>query len=195
MNGEVEVKNGEVVAFKRNEENVVIGTAHAVVESGPVTAEKRRGYMPESASDEWGTPLELFLALDDEFQFQIDAAASKENANCARFYTSEDDGLLQAWDAPTFINPPYGHDVGRWVEKAYQETMIVRRCPVAVLLLKSTTDVKWFHRFVYDEEAGAFRHGVKARFIKGRLKFMSRVEGESGQVAPFASVVVIFTRP
>ena len=50
-----------------------------------------------SKSDEWATPPEIFEALDREFGFNLDPCATEENHKCAKFYTSEEDGLKQPW--------------------------------------------------------------------------------------------------
>lgn len=50
-----------------------------------------------SASDEWATPQHIFDALHAEFCFDLDPCATAENAKCAKFFTREQDGLLQQW--------------------------------------------------------------------------------------------------
>lgn len=70
----------------------------------------------------WETPQELFDQLDREFEFELDVCALPENAKCGRFYTPEDDGLSQPWPGVVWCNPPYGREVGRWVEKAFAES-------------------------------------------------------------------------
>ena len=52
-----------------------------------------------SGSDQWETPTDFFRALDAEFHFRLDAAASQDNAKCARYFTAEDDALRQDWGA------------------------------------------------------------------------------------------------
>lgn len=37
-------------------------------------------------SDDWTTPRVFFDELDKEFQFDIDGAATKQNALCSRYY-------------------------------------------------------------------------------------------------------------
>lgn len=57
-----------------------------------------------SASVEWETPQELFDQLDREFHFTLDACATPENAKCKRFFTIQDNGLMQPWGGAR----PYG---------------------------------------------------------------------------------------
>lgn len=64
-----------------------------------------------------------------------------------------------------YMNPPYGREIGKWIEKAYRET----RNPgtVVVALLPARTDTKYFHTWIYN----GFR--VETIFLKGRLIFGS----------------------
>lgn len=59
-----------------------------------------------SESAEWETPQELFDKLDAEYHFDVDVCATQENAKCARYYTREDDGLIQEWHGTCWMNPP-----------------------------------------------------------------------------------------
>jgi len=125
-----------------------------------------------SNKDDWETPQELFDELDREFHFTLDVCATEDNAKCDRFYTKENDGLSKDWlDEMVFMNPPYGREIGKWVEKASQYKVAA--------LLPARTDTKWFHDYIYNK--------AEIRFIKGRLKFSN-----SKNSAPFPSMIVIF---
>ena len=128
-----------------------------------------------SATDMWATPQKFFDELNSEFHFTLDPCALPENAKCEKYYTPEDDGLIQNWNGETvFCNPPYGKEIGKWVKKC-METEGGHR----VMLLPARTDTRWFHEYIYGK--------AEIRFIKGRLKF-----GDSKNSAPFPSMVVIF---
>lgn len=129
-----------------------------------------------SATGEWETPQNLFDALNGEFHFDRDVCATAENAKCAAYYTKEDDGLAQPWPGVCWCNPPYGREVGKWVEKASTEAA---KGSTVVMLLPARTDTKWFHRFIL--------HKAEIRFLPGRLKF-----GGAKNSAPFPSMVVVF---
>lgn len=73
-----------------------------------------------SNTDLWATPQDFFDKLDAEFHFDLDACALPENAKCENYYTPEQDGLAQPWTGTVWCNPPYGRQIGRWVEKAAQ---------------------------------------------------------------------------
>ena len=72
-----------------------------------------------SETNEWATPQEFYNELNREFQFTLDPCATKENAKCKKYYTVEQDGLIQNWDnEQVFCNPPYGREIHKWVKKA-----------------------------------------------------------------------------
>ena len=48
-------------------------------------------------SNEWETPQELYDELNEEFSFTLDPCATKESAKCDKYYTEEDNGLIQDW--------------------------------------------------------------------------------------------------
>ena len=133
-----------------------------------------------SKTDNWETPPELFKDLDNEFKFTLDPCASKENHKCAKYFTKEENGLLQDWSGQrVYCNPPYGRTVGEWVEKAAKESR--KENTTVVMLLPARTDTKWFHNYIYG--------CATIRFIRGRLKF-----GGSKNSAPFPSMIVIFDK-
>ena len=132
--------------------------------------------MFSSKTPEWETPREFFRALDAEFHFTVDVCATKENAKCPEYFDREQDGLAQEWRGGVFwCNPPYGRDIGKWVQKAAQAAGTV------VMLLPARTDTAWFHDYIYGN--------AEIRFIRGRLKF-----GDGKNSAPFPSMVCVFRR-
>lgn len=126
-----------------------------------------------STTDLWETPIDFFNKINDEFHFDIDVCATKDNTKCKAFYTEEDDGLSKEWVGVCWMNPPYGREISKWVKKASESKATV------VALLPARTDTKWFHDYIYGK--------CEIRFIKGRLKF-----GNSKNSAPFPSMLCIF---
>jgi phage N-6-adenine-methyltransferase len=127
----------------------------------------------------WGTPMSFFAVLNAEFGFTLDVCALPENAKCLRFFSPCDDGLRQSWRGICWMNPPYGREIRRWVEKAYQSA---QQGAVVVCLLPARTDTHWWHTWVMRAD--------EVRFVRGRLKF-----GDSKNSAPFPSAVVVFRPP
>ena len=136
--------------------------------------------MFSSKTDQWATPQDFFDKLNDEFHFTLDPCADETNHKCEKYFTKEDDGLIQCWRGETvFCNPPYGREIGNWVKRCYMHSVV--DCGIAVMLIPARTDTKWFHEYIYNKP------NVEIRFIKGRLKF-----GGSKNSAPFPSMVVVF---
>lgn len=133
--------------------------------------------MTSSNTDEWASPQDLFDTLDATFHFTLDPCATPENAKCAKFYTKEQDGLKQEWgEAVIWCNPPYGREIGKWIQKCAEHR------GVAVMLIPARTDTRWWHSYI-DKNPDAHVY-----FLKGRLKF-----GNAKNCAPFPSALVVFT--
>ena len=132
--------------------------------------------------EDWETPQELFSKLNQRFSFDIDVAASTQNAKLEKYFTVSDDALEQQWNGNVFCNPPYGRKIHHWVKKAYDEYL---RDPsrVIVLLIPARTDTRYFHNYIFGK--------AEVEFLPGRLKF--EVEGKPHpHNAPFPSAVIIF---
>jgi hypothetical protein len=120
-----------------------------------------------SASHHWATPNYLYVALHDEFKFNDDPCPLRAIMT---------DGLSREWGTSTYYNPPYGREISKWIEKAYQESL---KGKTVVMLLPSRTDTVWWHKWVMQAN--------EIRFLRGRLSF-----NDNGGRAPFPSVIVVF---
>ena len=78
------------------------------------------------------------------------------------------------------MNPPYGRDIGKWVKKAYEESL---KGAVVVCLIPARTDTKYYHDYI-------FPYAKDIEFVKGRLKF--EVNGKAKDPAPFPSAIIRF---
>jgi site-specific DNA-methyltransferase (adenine-specific) len=135
-------------------------------------------------SDNWATPKNIVAVAESMFgRFTLDCCADYTNAVCERYFglTARDgfvDGLSQRWYGNNvWMNPPYSQ-VGKWMEKAYNECLEHVRTQV-VCLVPARTDARWFHNFA--------QHANEIIFLQGRIRF---VGGKS--VAPFPSVIIRF---
>lgn len=129
------------------------------------------------------TPQAFFDALDREFHFHLDAAATARIAKCKAYYTPETDGLKSPWTlawGAVFCNPPYGREIGKWVRKAWEEAA---RGATVVLLIPARTDTSYFHDYIYGQ--------AEIRFVRGRIHFEDE-DGTKYPPAPFPSMVVIY---
>lgn len=137
--------------------------------------------MFSSATDEWSTPLDLFAALDAEFHFGLDVAATAQNAKTPLYYDRESDGLARPWlsadpAAAVWCNPPYGRQIGKWVQRGWEQAQ--EHGATIVMLLPARTDTQWFQSYCVKGEV---------RFLPGRLRF-----GGAKNAAPFPSMIVVF---
>lgn len=132
----------------------------------------------------------MFNKYNSIYNFQLDAAATTENALCKSFFTLQDDALIKDWFPfkSIFLNPPYGRSIGKFIKKAYEES--IKGCTV-VCLVPARCDTLWW-----------FNYAIKASeiiFITGRLKFINRslpsyrLDGKFKlSSAPFPSCLIIF---
>lgn len=159
--------------------------------------------MFSSSSDEWATPQKFYDNLNKEFNFTLDPCCTANNHKCEKYFTVEDNGLLQDWSNEiVFMNPPYSkpeqpckpnctkkkclergyhnytYKAGQedWIKKAYEES---QKGATVVGLLPVRTDTKAFHKYIYNK--------AEIRFIEGRLKF-----GDGKDPAPFPSMIVVW---
>lgn len=128
-----------------------------------------------SHRDDWSTPDDLFAELNEIFHFDLDACASVANTKCPRYFTRDDDALKQRWNGTVWMNPPYGREIGAFMKKAYEESLLGS---TVVSLVPSRTDTSWWHRYA--------KRG-QVVFLRGRLRF-----GGAETSAPFPSAIVIF---
>jgi len=135
--------------------------------------------MFSSKTDEWATPQEFFDKLNWRFgPFDLDPCANPHNTKCANFFTEAEDGLSKNWEGfTTFVNPPYGRGIDKWIKKAFDESR--KEQTRVVMLIPARTDTKYWHQYVMRAD--------EVYFLKGRLKF-----GQCDNSAPFPSAVVVF---
>ena len=93
------------------------------------------------------------------------------------YFTKAVDGLRQKWTGVCWCNPPYGKEIHRWVQKAFESSLFGT---TVVCLLPARVDTRWWQNYVMP--------AAEIRYLPGRLKF---VGGEDR--APFPSAVVIFS--
>jgi phage N-6-adenine-methyltransferase len=152
--------------------------------------------MFSTGTDDWQTPPELFAALDAEFDFWVDVAASSQNTLCQMYYDVETNALSKDWAkacswlgerelVACWCNPPYSRGLqAQFIAKAAAERL---KGVTTVMLLPARTDTKAFHAHIWDADKHQPREGVEVRFLKGRLRFVGAASS-----APFPSMIVVF---
>ena len=117
-------------------------------------------------SDEWLTPPAIIDALGP---FDLDPCSPVHRPwdTAKLHYTIEDDGLAKPWgDNRVFMNPPYGPETGKWLEKLANHGN-------GIALIFARTETEIFHRWVW-QRADAIL------FLRGRLYF-HKISGERGR--------------
>lgn len=85
-----------------------------------MNSEKRR----ECRETVWITPEHVLEAARAYFggPIPLDPCTEKDNPTRAlRYFTANDNGLVQPWDDSVWCNPPYGEDMRAWIERIYSE--------------------------------------------------------------------------
>lgn len=134
---------------------------------------------------DWATPTMFFSALNDIYRFDLDVCAMQRSTKVPNNWYGLDHPDLDRRDCFTrdwhkdashwaFMNPPYGRELSKFLEKATQEYEAGLR---QVWLLTASTSTKWFHKYCKPHDV---------QFIEGRLKF-----DDGKDPAPFASMLVV----
>ena len=145
--------------------------------------------------DDRRTPRSLFLLLDHEFgPFDLDAAASAENAQCMAYHTRERDGLQHPWWGVVWVNPPYSN-LSAWVAKAWDEA---RHCQRIVMLVPANRcEQPWWQHHIEPHRDRLHRAGcvtLSTRFLAGRPRFggSRACDDGKGNRPPFGCVLLIW---
>ena len=112
----------------------------------------------KGATNIWLTPPEIIRQLGE---FDLDPCFLPEDIrpwNTAHHhFTEETDGLKQDWFGRVWLNPPYGQETTKWLEK-----MALHGCGTS--LIYARTETRWFHDYIWDAADAVF-------FPKGRIQF------------------------
>jgi site-specific DNA-methyltransferase (adenine-specific) len=151
-------------------------------------------------SGEYGTPPELFAALNARYQFDYDPFATNENALCETYSTkdgtrqklfdwhrhphrNDHDGLSTDWkNSRVFCNPPYSRGlIERCVQKMYEER---ERAEIVVALLPAATDTRWFQEFILNS--------CFIEWLPKRVRYIDPATGQPAGSPPQGSIVALF---
>jgi phage N-6-adenine-methyltransferase len=123
--------------------------------------------------DLWQTPKNIFNALDQEFDFDVDICASEDNKLLPDYFTEERSALTNHWNIysrafSAFMNPPYSQ-TQLFMERAAEQSNLHNITVVA--LVNANTDTKWF--------ADAVKSANEVRLLTGRVGFIKSTGGKS----------------
>lgn len=128
-------------------------------------------------NETWLTPPEIIRSLGP---FDLDPCApiGRPWDTAYWHYTIEDNGLLMPWEGRVWLNPPYGRQIGNWLNK------MALHCNGIALIFARTDTAAWQNYI--------FPHANSLLFITGRLNFC-KITGEPGDRANAPSVLVSYT--
>ncbi len=153
-------------------------------ETPPVTEAPWYGSSGDNGgSYEWYTPPEIVERVKRVLggHIGLDPASCEEAnqvVNAHWFFGKAEDGLRLPWETGTlYLNPPYGAEVGRWIEKLVEEYE-AGRFIMGLVLLPHRSETAWFNLL----------RDFPRCHIRGRLQFWG--PANNGSSATFPSVIV-----
>lgn len=132
-------------------------------------------HTPKMGKDEWLTPPEIIKALG-EFHLDPCSPINRPWDTALWHYSTLNNGLSREWLGRVWLNPPYGKETGKWLEKLADHGN-------GIALIFARTDTEMFFNYVW-----ARAHAIL--FIKGRL-FFHHVDGSRAKANSGAPSVLI----
>lgn len=124
----------------------------------------------EITSERWATPPEIWEPLNEEFQFDLDAAGDAQLHRCER-WLSDALGPERWIGSRIWCNPPYGRKLEPFVRRCAEEARIGGATIVALIPFRCRA--AWWHEAVIGE-------AVEVRCVRKRIRFM-RPDGTRGK--------------
>ena len=139
-----------------------------------------------SGENEWYTPpliinaARLAMGSIDTDPASSDIANELVRAN--RYYTIQDNGLLQRWFGNVWLNPPYSQPLVAQFADAITLKYAEKEIDQACVLVNNATETGWFQTMLYQASVVCF--------LKGRVKFIDKYGEASG--APLQGQAVLY---
>lgn len=137
--------------------------------------------MLSSADPSWCTPECVLERVRKLGPIGLDPCSNENSiVGAAKELRLPDDGLSCPWDSHglVYVNPPYGREITRWMQKCAAEYVL--RGVEIVALVPARTDTKWWQGVVVPSATAVC-------FVRGRLTFLGAPAG-----APFPSAILYY---
>ena len=128
-------------------------------------------------NDEWLTPPLIIKSLG-EFYLDPCSPINRPWDTALNHFTINDDGLSREWFGRVWLNPPYGRETFKWLNKLSQHKK-------GIALIFSRTETIGFHEQIWNKAHSIF-------FFKGRLKFF-KIDGSQGDCANAPSCLISYS--
>jgi len=123
---------------------------------------------------EWYTPRKYLDAVIEVIgAIDLDPASSnaaQDHVNATRYFTLDNDGLVQTWNGRVFLNPPYKMPSIKQFTVKMIESWQHGEMREGILLTNNATDTEWFH--------SALDVCNAVCFTRGRISFLEASDGE-----------------
>ncbi len=158
------------------EEAEAVLEGYADVRQAVSESTKERYVHFSSESPEWYTPRHVLGRVVEALgAIDLDPCSEAErHVPASEHFTQIEDGLSREWRGRVFVNPPYGRETVKWIQKLKEEYE-AGRVSAAVVLVAARTDTAWF----------ALLREFPRCFLRGRLTF-----SEHENSAAFPSVAI-----
>ena len=118
---------------------------------------------------EWYTPLDYINAVREVMgDIDLDPASCIEAntiVKAKKYFTKEENGLLQNWFGRVFMNPPYKRGlISKFTDKLIKE-LVNGNVKEAIVLVNNSTETKWFQN--------TSKYSSAICLVKGRIKFIN----------------------
>lgn len=130
------------------------------------------GWYGKGRYQAWQTPPDMFAKLHARYRFNLDGAASPDNALLLDASTA--DSPVPWTGRRVFCNPPWS-DIASFLEYAPSAEL-------AVFLVPARTNARWFHR--------ALELGARVEYFKGRPRFVK--DGQTHSGSPVDCLLLVF---
>lgn len=128
-------------------------------------------------TDEWLTPPPILNALG-EFDLDPCSPINRPWDTAKKHYTVYDNGLQKEWIGRVWLNPPYGTEMARWMNK-----MQFHNNGIAFIFARTETEA--FFNYVWDKASGIL-------FLKGRVSFYTVAGKQANMTAGAPSVLISY---